>query len=62
MKNGKISLNPYMLNCTLGVSRYLEDDALQLKAAVGGDPRHKAGGEEEEDGEEEESSLDEADR
>ena len=61
MINGKISFNPHMLSCILGVSRHLEDDALQLKAAVSGDPGDKAGGEEEEDEEEEESSLDEAD-
>ena len=42
--------------------RHLEYNALQLKAAVSGDPGDKAGGEEEEDEEEEESSLDEADR
>ena len=43
------------------LSRYLEYDALQLKAAVSGDPGEEAGGEEEEDEEEEECSLDEAD-
>ena len=40
----------------------LQDNALQLKASVGGDPRKKARGEEEEDEEEEQCSLDQAGR
>lgn len=40
----------------------LQDNALQLKASIGGDPRKKARGEEEEDEEEEQCSLDQAGR
>ena len=63
MKMARSRSTPIYAELYIGseLSRHLEDDALQFKAAISGDPGEEAGGEEEEDEEEEESSLEKAD-